>query len=206
MKKIAILISNAGTGTNLQSIIDGIESKKINAKVVIVVSDSDEAYGLIRAKAAKIPTKIYKQSFPLGNGKTGDNLEKTLKDLGVDLVCLAGWKRIIPDSMVANFKVLNIHPGLIPEKMNGLVKNPDGTDGLWNRGKFTTIAIQNFLDQKSTYAGSTVHFLSDEFDFGPVLERGFVKVKKGDTVETLYARLKKKENEIYVKALVELCR
>ncbi len=124
----------------------------------------------------------------------------------MDFVCLSGWKKIIPDSVINNFKILNVHPGLIPDKINGSVRNPDGTKALWNKGKFTTIAIQNFLDSKSSYAGSTIHFLSDEFDFGEVLERGFVKIKKTDIVDSLYARLKKKENEMYVKALIKLCK
>ena len=66
-------------------------------------------------------------------------------------------------------------------------------------------AVQNFLDQKAVYAGSSVHFLTGEFDFGPVLARGFVKIKKGDTVESLYARLKEVEHEIYIKSLQKLC-
>ena len=198
MKKLVVLISNKGSGTNLQAIIDGISSGKINAKIVSVISDSDDAYGLIRAKKANISFKIIKKR---------DNLMKLLQNLGVDYICLAGWKQIIPDKMIRTLpnKILNIHPGLIPHSLDGVVKNPDGTDGLWNRGKFTQRAIQNFLDSKATYAGSSVNFLSHEFDFGPVLERCFEKIKKRDTVESLYARLKKKENKLYVDVLVRLC-
>ena len=66
------------------------------------------------------------------------------------------------------------------------------------------LKIKNFLDQKSTYAGSTVHFLSHDFDFGPVLERCFVKIEKGDTVESLYSRLKKEEHKIMIKSLKQV--
>ena len=82
--------------------------------------------------------------------------------------------------------------------------NPDGTKGLWNKGMLTDKAIQNFLDQKATYAGSSIHFLTLEFDFGPVLGRCFEKIEVGDNVETLYARLKKKENRLYVEVLEKL--
>ncbi|EKE15136.1 MAG: Phosphoribosylglycinamide formyltransferase [uncultured bacterium] len=198
MKKLAILISDAGTGTNLQAIIDSGKNKKLKAKIALVISSSENAYGLQRAKKNRILTMVV--------GKK-NNLEKILKDNQIDLVVLAGWKLIIPKTLINTFKnkVLNLHPGLIPDTMSGVVKNPDKTIGLWNRGKLTDIAIKNFLDKKATYAGSTVHFLSQEFDFGEVLNRCFEKILPNDTVESLYARLKKKENKIYVESLMKLC-
>ena len=199
MKKLAVLISNKGTGTNLQAIIDGIKSGKINGQIVMVISDADDAYGLVRAKKAEIPSKVLKK---------GEDLTKILKDLKVDFICLGGWKQIIPDILIETFpnEILNIHPGLIPNTLGGIVKNPDRTNGLWNKGKFTQKAIQNFLDSKATFAGSTVHFLSKEFDFGPVLIRTFEKILPSDTVESLYQRVKVKENKAYVKALHKLCK
>ncbi len=198
MKKLAVLISDAGTGTNLQSIIDAVENKKLKAKIVLVVSSSENAYGLKRAKKNNISTKVVSKKY---------DLEKILKTYQVDLVVLAGWKLIVPQSLINTFKnkILNLHPGLIPDTMDGVTQNPDGTNGLWNRGKLTDLAIQNFLDKKATYAGSTVHFLSDEFDFGKILNRCFEKILPNDTVESLYKRLKKKENKIYVESLIKLC-
>ena len=198
MKKLAIFISDAGTGTNLQAIIDSVKNKDLKAEIVLVISNSENAYGLQRAKEAHIMTMVV--------GKK-DNLEKVLKDHHTDLVILAGWKLIIPQSLIDTFKnrILNLHPGLIPSSMDGIVDNPDGTEGLWNRGKLTDLAIQNFLDKKATYAGSTVHFLSEEFDFGPVLARCFEKIQPNDTIESLYKRLKVKENKIYVESLIKLC-
>lgn len=198
MKKIAILISNAGKGTNLQAIIDGVNSGKINAEIVSVISDSADAYGLIRAKYANIPVRVISKK---------DNLEKILRDFEVDFIVLAGWKQIIPDSLIDAFKnrILNVHPGLIPDAKDTFVKNPDATHGLWNKGKFANAAIQNFLDSKSTYAGSTIHFLSHDFDFGLSLGRTFEKIQPGDTALSLYTRLKVKENKLYVKVLAKLC-
>lgn len=199
MKKLAVLISNAGTGTNLQAVIDAIEEGRLRAKIAVVVSDSSDAQGLERAKKHEVPTHVV--------DKTTD-LTLLFKDTyPVDYVCLAGWKKIIPDSFILAFpdRILNIHPGLIPNTLDGTVENPDGTPALWNKGKFTDKAIQNFLDEGASYAGSTVHFLSHEFDFGPVLARCFEKIKPADTVDSLYSRLKKKENEIYVDALIKLC-
>ena len=83
-------------------------------------------------------------------------------------------------------------------------ENPDNTDALWNKGMLTDKAIKNFLEQKATTAGSSVHFLTLNFDFGPVLGRVFEKIEPGDTVEALYMRLKKKENELYAEVLEKL--
>ena len=197
MKRLAVLISNVGVGTNLRSIIDRVESGKIKGQVVLVVSYSEDAPGLVSSREHHIHNKVVKKE---------DNLEQILKDYKVDYVCLTGWKQIIPDSLLDLFKILNVHPGLIPETKDGVVKNPDNKDALWNKGKFTNAAIKNFLDQKATYAGSTVHFLSHEFDFGPVLGRCFEKIIPVDTVESLYSRLKQKENQLYVDVLAKLCK
>lgn len=199
MKKLAVLISNIGRSTNLQAIIDAIETKKLSAEITVVISDTKEALGLKRAqkhnlKAAICPSK--------------EELLALLGKYNPDFIALAGWKQIIEDEIINAYqnRILNVHPGQIPDTLSGQVKNPDGTGAIWNRGKLANKAVQNFLDKKATYAGSSIHFLTREFDFGPVLARGFVKVKRGDTVETLYSRLKKVEHQIYVRSLQKLCR
>lgn len=198
-KRLVVLISNAGKGTNLQAIIKAIENREINADIIAVVADTEDAYGLKLAKKNSIPYYI------INNSK---QLISFLQDNFVDFIILAGWKKIIPDKLIEEFpkRILNIHPGLIPDTIYGKVKNPDGTDGLWNRGLLAEKAIKNFLEKKATYAGSSIHFLTNEFDFGPVLARCFEKILPNDKVESLYSRLKKKENKMYVKVLVKLCR
>ena len=198
MKKLAVLISTVGTGSNLQAIIDAIEADKLNAKIALVISDSKEAFGIRRAEKHGLKVAICPKK---------ENLLPILEAIKPDYVVLAGWKQIVSDEVIAKFQnhILNLHPGLVPQTIKGSVKNPDGTPALWNRGLLAEKAIKNFLEKRATYAGSTVHFLSDEFDFGPVLARGFVKIKKGEIVKTLYARLKKVENRIYVESLQKLC-
>ena len=129
-----------------------------------------------------------------------------LQELNSDYICLSGWKQIILDEVIFAYpnKILNLHPGLIPDTLDGIVKNPDNTDAFWNKGMLTTKAIQNFLDQKATYAGSSIHFLTLNFDFGPVLGRVFEKIELSDNVDSLYTRLKKKENQLYVEVLEKL--
>lgn len=199
MKKLAVLISDGGTGSNLQAIIDAIEKKILKAEIAVVVSDTPDAYGIQRANKHNISTLIVSKK---------DSLTEVLRSkYEVDYIVLAGWKLIVSDKMIDAFKnkILNLHPGLIPDAFEGVVKCPDGSVGEWNRGKFTEKAIQNFLDRNDTYAGSTIHFLSNQFDFGPILKRCFVKIAKGDTVESLYGRLKNEEHRIYIESLITLC-
>ena len=195
--KIVILISNAGTGTNLQAIIDGVKAGKIKADICAVISDKEDALGLERARKSnlKIETCPKKEA-----------LLSLLKELRPDYICLAGWKQIILDQVITAFpnKILNLHPGLIPDSLDAEVKNPDGSAGLWNKGMLTTKAVQSFLQNKATFAGSSIHFLTLNFDFGPVLGRTFEPIQKDDTVESLYARLKEKENRLYVEVLQKL--
>jgi len=198
MKRIAVLVSNAGTGSNLQAIIDAVEHKKMNGTIAVVLSDTADAYGLTRAKKHKIPTQIVHTSTDIMN---------LLKKYHIDMIVLAGWKQIISDELIDAYpsQIINIHPGLIPDTIDGTVSNPDGSPALWNRNKFTEKAVQKFLQNNASFAGSTVHFLTHIFDFGPVLKRSFVRVHKGDTVKTLYARLKREEHRILVEALAKLC-
>ncbi len=199
MKRLAVLISNAGTGTNLQSIIDAIRDKKLDAQISVVISSDKDAYGLIRAKKNKLPTEIFQKK---------ENLLLLLKEYKPDFICLAGWRQIISDEVVNKYpnKILNVHPGAVPDNIDGFVIAPDGSRGLWNKGMLTNVAIKNFLDNNASYAGSSIHFLSHEFDFGKVLGRTFEKIKKNDSVESLYKRLKKKENKLYVEILIRLCK
>ena len=196
--KLAVLVSDTGTGTNLKAIIDGIEKDKIQAEICAVISDRADAPALAHAKINNLKIKICEKK---------ENLLALLQKLNPDYICLAGWKQIVLDEVITAYpnKILNLHPGLIPDTIDGIVKNPDGTDALWNKGKLGAKAIQNFLDQKATFAGSSVHFLTLDFDFGPVLGRTFEKIEASDDVESLYQRLKKKENQLYVEVLEKLC-
>lgn len=197
-KKLAVLISNTGTGTNLQAIIDWVNNQKINAKIVVVVSDTEKSLGLTRAKKHNLAIEIAPKKEELLN---------LLKKYNPDFICLAGWKQIIIDKVIDAYRnrILNIHPGLIPNTINSPVINPDTTIALWNKGKLTDNAIRNFLEQRSTYAGSSIHFLTHDFDFGQVLGRCFEKIKTNDTINSLYSRLKIKENQLYQNVLQKLC-
>jgi phosphoribosylglycinamide formyltransferase-1 len=176
-------------------------SQKAKAKLVILVHEGSTHTNLKAIKrgveAGTINAEIigvFSDISPL----------PPLDPLVPDYICLAGWKKIIPDELISKYKILNLHPGLIPDTLDGTILNPDGTTALSNRGLYADKTIQNFLDKKATYAGSSIHYLTNVFDFGPVLGRTFEKIEPGDTVESLYARLKMKEGELYVKVLSDL--
>ena len=198
MKRLAVLISDKGTGTNLQAIIDGTKSGKIKGKIVVVISDTLRAPGLARARKHRLKIAICPKK---------EMLLPLLKKYNPDFICLAGWKQIIADEVINAFpaKILNVHPGLIPNSPKTTVLAPDGTKALWNKGLLAEKAIKNFLDSKVTYAGSSIHFLSKEFDFGKVLAHAFVKILPNDTIESLYSRIKKEEHKMYVAVLSKLC-
>lgn len=198
MKKLVMLISNSGIGTNLQAISTAILHKKLQATIATVISDTPASQGVALAQKQALPTVIC---------ETNNNLLPLLQQVSPDFTCLAGWKQTIAPEVLDAYAgtILNMHPGLIPDTLTGTVHNPDGTPALWNRGKFAHKAIQAFLAAKASYAGSSIHFLSHDFDFGPVLGRTFEKIQPDDTVETLYARLKIKENRLYVTTLEKLC-
>lgn len=166
-------------------------------KIVATVSDTKNAPGLAYAKKNKIQIKICKHK---------NDLLPTLVKLEPDYIALAGWKQIVLDEVIERYpnRILNLHPGLIPDSFNSTVTSPDKSKALWNKGLLGQKAIKNFLEKKATFAGSSIHFLTKEFDFGPVLGRAFEKISKGDTIDSLYARLKRKEHQIYIKALKKL--
>lgn len=198
MKKIAILTSNKSHGTNTKALIRAVKNKTIPLRISTVMSDAADAEGLAFAKDHRIPTYVVDNH--------DDIVILLTKKYPTDYICLAGWKQIITDDTIDAFpnRILNIHPGLIPDSLDGCVTNPDGTCGLWNKGKFQGKAIENYLKTNSTYAGCSLHFLTHEFDFGPVIARRFVKIKPDDTVDSLYGRIKQQEHVIYIKALQKL--
>jgi phosphoribosylglycinamide formyltransferase 1 len=198
MKRLAVLISSNSSGSNLQAIIDAIRVGSLQATICIVIATKETAPGLTKAKAHNLKIAICEKK---------ETLLPLLQTYKPDFICLAGWQQIITDNVLNEYpeKIVNIHPGLIPSSLTDTVKNPDGSDALWNKQKYGNAAIENFLNHNALYAGSSIHFLTKEFDFGPVLGRTFEAIYPDDTVDTLYERLKKKEHVLYIDALKRLC-
>lgn len=182
--KVGVLVS--GRGSNLQAIIDKSKSSEINAEVELVLSDNREAYALEIAKKEGI--KAYyidpENSKPILTGKAEDNYINTLKEHNVNLVCLAGFMRIVKEKLISEFKwkMMNIHPSLLPS--------------------FKGLNVQKkALDYGVRFAGATVHFVSGDVDGGPIILQAVVPVYQDDTEESLSDRILKEEHRIYPVAI-----
>jgi phosphoribosylglycinamide formyltransferase 1 len=195
--RIAILIS--GSGSNLQALIDALESKQLsNAEIVLVVSNKADAYGLQRALKHKLPAIFlpWRQ-----RAEAEAKLTVLLNLFKADLIILAGWMRILSADFITGFsgRILNLHPALIPD---------DGTGSSYTTGDGTIIpvfrglhAVKQALDAGVKVTGSTVHYVTPEVDAGPVICREEVAIEEGDTEETLHERLKLVEHRLIVEAV-----
>jgi phosphoribosylglycinamide formyltransferase-1 len=203
-ENIAVFISNKGTGSNLKALLNAKKEKKLKGNIVLVISDKEDAKGLEYASNYKIPYVVMKLTDKTKRHEYGIALANLLNQRNISIVVLAGFMTILPPSYFATFKglTLNIHPGVIPDQKNKPFRFPDGSKAPWNQGLMTTTAVANFLKYK--YAGSTIHVVTQEADFGPVLQRRIIKTKRGDTVDTLYTRLKLEEQKALITSINKL--
>jgi len=179
---IGVLAS--GSGTNLQSIIDASESGRLSAKVRVVISDVPDAKAIDRARKHGIPAfAVQRADFP-SRQEFEKRIVETLRGHGVELVCLAGYMRIIGKTVLDAFpmKIVNIHPALLPSF--------PGLEGQ-----------RQALEYGVKVAGCTVHFVDEIADHGPIIAQAAVEVKEGDTVDALRERILKEEHRIYPLAI-----
>ena len=194
--RIAVLIS--GSGTNLQALIDAIESQQLpNVEIALVVSNNPQASGLQRALNHKLPA-IY---LPWKRTESEPLLAAMLQLFQVDLVVLAGWMRILGPQFLEQFpqRVINIHPALLPDDGTGSIYiTSDGTQIPVFRGLH---AVQQALDAGIKITGSCVHYVTPEVDAGPVICREEVAIQDSDDEESLHERLKVVEHRLIVEAV-----
>ena len=174
--KIAVLVS--GGGTNLQAIIDAIDSGKItNTEIALVISNKESAYALERAKNAGIEGKFVSPKQFENREDYSKAMIDTIKGAGCELVVLAGFLVVLPESFVNAFegKIINIHPSLIPSFCG------DGFYGLKVHEKA--------LERGVKVTGATVHFVDSGTDTGPIIYQKAVYIEPGDTPEVLQKRV-----------------
>lgn len=188
MKRIAVLLS--GRGSNFMAIFEAIKSGFIKgAEIAVVISDKEDAKGLKFAKENGLNALFINPKDFSDRVAYDLELVRILKENSVDIVCLAGFMRIISEEFVTAFenKIINIHPSLLPS-FPGLN------------------AQRQALEYGVRITGCTVHFVDSKVDNGPIIIQAAVEVKKDDTVETLSERILTYEHKIYpmaVKLLVE---
>jgi len=181
-RRLGILIS--GRGSNLQSIIDAVADGRLDASIAVVVSNRVEAAGLLRARQAGIEAlHVGARAFP-----DRDAYDRAIVDAltarGVDLVCLAGFMRLVGQPFLDAFpnRILNIHPSLLPAF--------PGVD-----------AQRQALEHGVRVSGATVHLVTSELDGGPIVLQSAVPVLADDSVDTLSARILVEEHRIYPEAI-----
>lgn len=165
---INLVVFASGSGTTLQSIIDAISIGKLNAKINLVVSNKPDAYALERAKIAGIPTYTINSK---STEKIDEELFEVLKNYQVDLIVLAGYLRKIGEHLIANYRIINTHPSLLP-KFGG-------------KGMHGMHVHQAVIDAKERESGVTVHFVNNEYDSGDIIRQTKVEVLETDNAETL---------------------
>lgn len=180
--KLAVLVS--GNGSNLQAIIDAIESGKLNACIAIVISNNPEAYALTRASRHGITVAVHENHGYASRREYDADMVKILKAHEIDLVILAGFMRILSDVMVNAFPnaIMNIHPALLP-----------AFPGLH--------AQQQALDYGVRFSGCTVHFVDRGTDTGPIILQTVVPIQPDDTEKTLSERIQLAEHSTFPEAI-----
>lgn len=189
LKKIAVLIS--GGGSNLQSLIDKVHKK--SAIIDIVISDEDDAYGLIRAKNSNIETKVIRNKDYSSREEFSDALMEEIDKRDISLIVLAGFMKILSKDFMHHFKekVINIHPSLIPS--------------FCGRGYYGIKVHEKAIEYGVKLSGATVHFADEKADNGPIIIQKSVEVKPDDTPKKLQDRILKIEHEILPKAVELFC-
>jgi phosphoribosylglycinamide formyltransferase 1 len=182
-KRVAVLIS--GRGSNMAALIEAAKDKNYPAEIALVLSNRADAAGLGIARAAGIATAVVNH-MPFGRDRASFDtaVQATLVEHHIDLVCLAGFMRLLTPGFVGQWRerMLNIHPSLLPA-FKGLDTH------------------QRAIEAGAKIHGATVHFVAAELDSGPIIAQGAVAVHADDTEETLAARVLAVEHRIYPLAL-----
>jgi phosphoribosylglycinamide formyltransferase 1 len=181
-KRIGVLLS--GRGSNFEALADSIAAGRIDAaEISIVVSNREDAPGIARAQSRGIATKVL-PSKGLERETYDRQVVAVLKEHQVDLVCLAGYMRLLSPFFVAAFpnRILNIHPSLLPS-FPGLE------------------AQKQALEYGAKFAGCTVHFVDENLDAGPIILQAAVPIEDHDTEASLSEKILREEHRIYTEAV-----
>ncbi|MBF8302985.1 MAG: Phosphoribosylglycinamide formyltransferase [Candidatus Dadabacteria bacterium] len=180
-KKTRVGVFVSGSGSNLQALID---AKIPSVEIVVVVSNSPDAYAIERAKKSKIPVEVIDHRNYSSREDFEREIQKRLDQYKVDLIALAGFMRILTPLFIRNYKnrIMNLHPALLPSF--------PGTN-----------AVKQALMYGVKFTGCTVHFVDEGVDTGPIILQAVVPIYDTDTEESLLERIHKEEHRIYPEAV-----
>ena len=180
MAKLKLCVFISGRGSNLQSLIEACADGGYPAKIALVISNIDGIQGLERAKAAGIKTSVINSKDFNSPNSLDNSMTEAIKSFNVDLICLAGYMRILSDKFVDHWqdRMINIHPSLLPS-FRGLDVH------------------QRAIDAGVRFSGCTVHYVRRDMDTGPIILQAAVPVLNNDNANTLAERILKQEHKIY---------
>ena len=183
-KNINTAVFISGTGSNLKSLIKFSNLKKSPISIKMIISNNPKSKGLVFGKIYKIRRKIFNFSK---QAKTEKEILELLKKKKINLICLAGFMRILSKNFIQSFKgqILNIHPSLLP-KYKGLNTH------------------ERAITNKDRYSGCTVHFVSAKLDSGKIIIQKKVKINKKDTPRTLASKVLAEEHKLYPEAILKI--
>lgn len=186
---IAVLISGHGRGSNLQAIIDACSDGRIDGRVAIVIGVKDDAPAMQRARDNGIPAVEVRPKESASDEDYGRRLMEILSRNEVDLICLAGYMRILPLDIVRVYRsrIMNTHAALIPS--------------FCGKGMYGEHVHNAVIEYGAKVSGCTIHFVDEQYDTGPIIIQKCVPVEEGDTPETLAARILPLEHQSYVEAI-----
>ncbi|MEZ7957269.1 MAG: phosphoribosylglycinamide formyltransferase [Rubritalea sp.] len=186
---IKLGVLGSGSGSNMQAIMDAIDAGELNAEIVLVLSDFPDAYILERARKAGLRGEVidcggFKTKFP---DESQSVVAAKLKQAGVDIVCLAGFMRLVKQPLLDIFpeRILNIHPSLLP-----------AYPGL--------MAWKQAVEDGATESGCTVHHVDAGMDTGSIILQAKVPVLADDNAATLHARIQVQEHSLYPRAIAKV--
>lgn len=191
LTKIAVLIS--GGGTNLQALIDAEKSGILKSgKIVLVISNRSDAYGLVRARDNGIETAVITRKASGGQEQFEENIKTILKERGIGLIILAGFMSILSADFTAAYpkRIINVHPSLIPS--------------FCGKGFYGLKVHEAALAKGVKVTGATVHFVNEIPDGGEIILQKAVYVEDGDTPETLQRRVMEQAEWILLPQAAEM--
>lgn len=184
MAKLNLCVPISGRGSNLQALIDACANSDFPARIGLVISNKASAFGLERARAAGIPTRVFDHKAYSNRADFDREMTTAMEADKTDLICLAGFMRLLSDEFCDHWRdrMVNIHPSLLPS--------------------FKGLDVQQAaIDAGARFSGCTVHYVRKEMDTGPIVVQAAVPILNDDTADSLAARILIEEHKIYPQAV-----
>lgn len=181
-KNIAVFAS--GNGTNFQNLVDAEKGNLLNGRVILLISDNAEAYVNIRAKSEQISNFIFDPKKYANKKEYEQILVDILQEYKIDLIVLAGYMRIVGETLISSFpnKIINLHPSLLPAF----------------KGKN---AIEQALDYGVKVTGVTVHFVDEGMDTGPIIRQTVIPIAEDETLDSLSYKIHQAEYNLLIESV-----